>query len=433
MSFVLPELRRPPWELDEWQLGRLVTTIGCGSIFGETLFGALADRYGRRTVFMFTVLLVFGFGVLSSFAPTVHWLAALRFCVGFGYGGNIAVDFTMYSEFLPTQGRGRMMFLLAGFWPVGQILAALMAWYIIPVLGWRAFVVACAIPSLITAFARPFIPESPRWLLTKGRVQEATQVCLEIAELNGKPPESVGLGHGCEVCLENENSSLESASVARDPESYKIPLAHLFNKSLVHTTVGLLLMVSALNYVSYGTLTLMPTFLEMKGIPKASMYLSMVFNSMAQLPGIALGAAGALYIGRLHSIRASMFLTGLGLFAFAFVNKQQHVVACTMFASCFLEASWSLYHVYVPEVYPTDCRAFATGFLSAAGSIVAIAGPFVSAWLMENAKSPINVILAISGTAGLAGIGACTLLQIETKDRDLHDVSVKGSTAKTVP
>jgi len=79
MSFVFPELARGPWKLDEYQLGALATIIGCGSIFGTTLFGGLADMYGRRNVFMITVVIVVVFGLASSFASSYYWLAGLRF------------------------------------------------------------------------------------------------------------------------------------------------------------------------------------------------------------------------------------------------------------------------------------------------------------------------------------------------------------------
>jgi len=421
MSFVFPELANGPWQLNEYQLGSLATIIGCGSIFGTTLFGGLADKYGRRNVFMLTVIFVVIFGIASSFAQSFYWLAGLRFWVGFGYGGNIAVDFTLYSEFLPTHGRGKMLFLLTGFWPLGQIFASLLAWLVIPWLGWQAFVASCTIPSIITAFARPLIPESPRWLLIQGRAEDATQVCCEMAELNGKSAAEVGLDGHTEVCLHNENSVLEDGAI-RENASVLVSIQRFFNESLWRTTVGCLIMVSALNYTGYGTLTLMPRFLQMKGVSQPNMYRSMVLNSTAQLPGVLLATWSATAIGRLIPLKASIFLAGMGLFGFSMVTSEVHISLCTMFASCFLEAGWALYHVYVPEVYPTQCRGLATGFLSAAGSVVAITGPIVSAALLTS-QHLYYVIMVFATVAMLAGASATVLLHIETKDRDLLDVT----------
>lgn len=426
MSFVFPELARAPWELNEYQLGILATVIGCGSICGTMLFGSLADKYGRRGVFMTTVCIVVVFGVLSAFSTSWYWLGGLRFCVGFGYGGNIAVDFTLYSEFLPTQGRGKMLFLLTGFWPLGQIFASLLAWFIIPRFGWQVFVAACTIPTMITALCRPLIPESPRWLLIQGRAEEATKVCCEMAEVNGKCLEvEVGLSEPWEVCLENENTELGTEAQSRANLGFFGSIATFFSPQLWRTTVGCLIMVSALNYTGYGTLTLMPRFLEMKGVPQTSMYESMVLNSTAQLPGVAAATWAATNIGRLVPLQASIFLAGIGLLGFALVTAQSHIMLCTMFASCFMEAGWALYHVYVPEVYPTQCRGLATGFLSAAGSVVAIAGPIASAALMSN-ENVFRAVMVFASVAMAAGVSSVMLLHIETKDRDLIDVSSTG-------
>jgi len=432
MSFVFPELRRVSEDssaiqgLTEYQLGSLATIVSCGSIFGELVFGALADRHGRRPIFMVTVFIVFFFGVASSFAPTVSWLAGLRLFVGVGYGGNIAVDFTLYSEFVPTLDRGRMMFLLTGFWPLGQIFACLLAWFMIPSFGWRAYVATCSVPMLMTALARPLIPESPRWLLTQGKVAEATEVCRDIAVQNGKTPEEIGLGDLHEVCLETESQLLDGVCI----HDSKWPWEDIWSRHMFSTTIGLLILVSALNYVGYGIVTLMPSFLEMKGIPRSSVYISMLLNAVAQIPGVICATWTATNIGRLCPMRSSIFACGLCLFGFAFVQKQGQVLACTMLASMFLETGWALYHVYVPEVYPTECRAFATGFMSAAGSIVAMGGPLVSAFLLDSSKTPFQVIMAFSSCCLFAGFTSCLLLSIETKDRDLLDVSDGQRVAK---
>jgi len=427
LAFVFPELKLAPWALTEWQLATLSAMISCGSIFGETILGAMADQYGRRNIFMITVIIVLVFGVASAFATSHRWLAALRFCVGFGYGGNIAVDFTLYSEFLPTEGRGNMLFLLTLFWPIGQILAAVLAWVCIPTWGWRVYVVVCAVPSLITAFARPFIPESPRWLLTQGRVEEATQICRDICKLNGKTPESIGLDGLSEVCLENEVSSLVSSASPPPREVKKqhtvsTSLETIFGGPLLLTTTAMLIIITSLNFTSYGTNTLMPRILDFKGIRQSSIYLSMVLNAAGQIPGVLVATWLSAKIGRLIPFRAAMLLTGVCLFGFAFAKVTAHVVACTMFASSFLEGGWALYHVYVAEVYPTDCRAFATGLLSAFGSMVAMLGPIISAPLMES-RNTIQAVLAFSCCSMFAGVSACILLNIETKDRDLVDVS----------
>lgn len=427
MSFIFPVLRGRPWYLTEYELGGLAMLVSSGSIFGEIAFGFLADKYGRRTIFMLTVVMVVVFGILSAFAQSVWVLGALRFFVGVGYGGNIAVDFTLYSEFLPTQGRGQMMFLLTGFWPLGQCFACSLAWCLIPWKGWQVFVAACTLPSLITAFARPFIPESPRWLLLQGRVEDATQVVLQMAELNNKTAADIGLGPTFELSLANENSRLEACDDDWN-HSFSI-ITKFFGKALWRTTAGLFVVVTAFNATGYGTLTLMPTLLAMKGVGERNMYRTMLLNALAQFPGVAIGTWFATSYGRLPPLKISIFFTGCALIGFAYARDEDAVLLCTMFASCFLEAGWCLYHVYVPEAYPTEMRGLATGLLSAAGSIVNMVVPVFSAALLES-KNSFRAILSFATISVAAGIGACLLLHVETKDRDLTDVTLSHSGPK---
>jgi putative MFS transporter len=421
MSFVFPELRNGPWQLNEYELGFLCTFLSLGSIFGETFFGYISDRYGRRPIFMLTVMIVVVFGILSAFAPNKYWLGVLRLCVGVGYGGNIAVDLSMFSEFVPTERRGTMLFAMAFFWPLGQCFTCLCAWVVIPPYGWQVFVAVCTLPSLLTCFARPLIPESPRYLATQGRGEEAAEVCRQMARQNGLSPDAVGLYDGVSVVTGNEGRGLVS-ELGGDSD-VRESAQGLFGPKLGSTTLGLLLIVGALNYCGYGVLTLMPSFLEMKGIPKSDMYFSMMMNTVAQFPGIVVAAAFAVGFGRLHTIRGSMFVVGIALFGFAFVNSSEAVLACTMVASSALEVGWALYHVYVPEYYPTELRAFATGVLSAGGSIMSMAAPLVSAGFLQ-AENPFKAILVFAASAIFAGVSSFFLLHVETKDRDLEDVSI---------
>lgn len=427
LGFLMPELREV-WGLGEYELGGLVTFVGCGSIAGELIFGALADKYGRRIVFLVTVLFIIVFGISSAMAPSAFAFAILRFFVGFGYGGCIAVDFTLYSEFLPTEGRGKMLFMLSVFWPAGQICTCLLASWLIPTAGWRTFVASCAVPIIFTACTRPLIPESPRWLLLNGRGAEATEVCIQMAEMNGRSAQEVGLGDSFEVCLDNETSCLESPSA----ES-KVPAStylSLFNSALWRTTCGLVIYAVALNYISYGTCTLMPSLLEMKGIPKASMYRSMLNNSLAQIPGCAVAAIAASWLGRLGPMQAFLLIVSASLISFAFATTPTQVALSSMLASGFVESGWAIYHVYTPEVFPTDIRAFATGFLSASGSIMAAVAPIVSASLIRR-EDPTAAIFAFSSVGLSAAVITWLLLHIETKDRDLYDVAATLPTGKS--
>lgn len=415
MGFVFPELRES-WKLDEYQLGLLASIVGLGSIIGECLWGAVADRIGRRPVFLITVIVVVVAGIASACAPGPFMLCGTRFFVGFGYGGNIAVDFALLSEFLATQARGKHLFWVSTFWPVGQLFTTLAAWALIPHYGWRIFMACCVIPSLLAAFSRPWIPESPRWLLSRGRAQEATQVLRDIAATNGKRPDEVGLPDGTQVTLSNEVSQLSGSS----GDEFYGDTSKLLSADLWRTTVGVSIFVSALNFAGYGITTFMPSFLEMKGIPGRTIYATMTLNALSQFPGVFGVAALAPVYGRLTLIQTSLFCAAAALLAFAFARDRVYVAMCTCFASMFLEGGWAMFHVYVPEAFPTELRASACGLLSATGSVFAMAAPFISAYFVERGLA-FYAIISFSAIVGAASLLTWLFLHIETTDRDLQD------------
>jgi len=414
MAFLFPELRSF-WQVNEYELGMLPAVVGAGSIAGEYLWGWCADRCGRRPIFMGTLVIAVIFAIASAFAWNFRVMCLLRFCCGFGLGGNIAVDFVMFSELLPTRGRGSLLFGISAFWPLGQFLTCLIAWAVIPSMGWRAFVVACAVPSLITCCFRPLVPESPRYLLLNGRVEEATEVCQHIATFNGLSLEEVGLHEGVVLTLENESSHL--TPVTRDEKSFY----RLFSPGIWNTTLGCLFFTAGLGYAGFGASTFMPSLLQMKGIPEMGVYYSMTLSSLAQFPGVFLAAISSSYVGRRPCIVASLLLVSLALAMFAVVGRFSLIVACSCLAQGCLEFGWSLFHVYLPEVYPTEFRATACGFISATGSVLSSAAPMVSAMALDVWGSEEGVIYTFSLVCASCGLAAAMFLHVETVDRDLTD------------
>lgn len=310
------------------------------------------------------------------------------------------------------------MFFAVAFWPLGQLYTTLAAWVLIPSLGWRAFVVACALPPLLAAFMRPLIPESPRWLLMKGRQEEATAVLRLIAETNGdRTAEEVGLGDGVQIQLTNEVSNLIDSS---DNPSYFAEVTKLFSGNLWRTTVGVGFYVSGLNVVSYGIQTFMPSFLEMKGLSMGSLYETATWNALAGFPG-ALGAGVlAIIIGRLPLMHLSLLCISACMFLFSHAFNPTMITIYSCIANAFLESGWAVFNVYVPEAFPTELRATASGALAAAGTLVSMVPPFISAFFVERQQQWLAII-SFAAFALFTSLITWLSLDIETKDRDLQD------------
>ena len=128
------------------------------------LSGMLADRFGRRQLFMLTLLVYAVATGLSALSIALWMLILLRFVVGVGLGGELPVTTTLVTEFMPQKQRGRGIVLLESFWAVGWFVAALVSYLFIPHFGWRSGFLVGMLPAFYVLYLRRGIPESPRYL-----------------------------------------------------------------------------------------------------------------------------------------------------------------------------------------------------------------------------------------------------------------------------
>jgi MFS transporter, putative metabolite:H+ symporter len=204
ISFVIPAVGKE-WNLDGSQLGLLGTAIFLGMLAGAVVWGRVSDLMGRRVGFISTIAIDSVFGLLSAFSPSFTWLIILRTLTGFGVGGTLPVDYSIFAEYLPPQKRGHYLVLLESFWALGAVAAAGLAWLIVPRLGWRWLLAVSALPGIIIFFIRREIPESPRYLLVSGKPEQAREVLAQVAAANGRvlpnrpfaadPVDGAGPGH----------------------------------------------------------------------------------------------------------------------------------------------------------------------------------------------------------------------------------------------
>ena len=178
------------WGLTANQTANMTACVFAGSLVGTLALGYLGDHYGRRPAFLIASAIISGFGVLTAFATGYASLLAIRFMVGFGVGG-VTVPFDIYAEFLPTSHRGTGLLVIEYFWTAGSIMAPLIA-YLTLGTSWRLFVILCAIPCIFSGLLGAYlVPESPRWLISVGRNDEALKVVRDAAKANGVDPEKV--------------------------------------------------------------------------------------------------------------------------------------------------------------------------------------------------------------------------------------------------
>lgn len=172
------------WNLSGEERSTLTAMVFLGIVFGSVFWGWIADKYGRRPAYMYACIVISVGGLFSALAPSYAILTILRAITGFGIGGA-TVPFDLLAEFMPSTHRGRFLSLTMIFWTIGSMFIAGVAWIVLPTMGWRALVLIGAAPVLlVTVLSYFYLPESPRWLLSKHRERDASAVVRASALVN---------------------------------------------------------------------------------------------------------------------------------------------------------------------------------------------------------------------------------------------------------
>lgn len=178
MTFLLGSIKAE-FGLSTAQAGLLASSSFFGMVLGASLSGMLADRFGRKPVFQWSIVLWGVASYLCSTAQSVDSLMLFRILLGIGMGMEFPIAQSMLSELIPATRRGRYIALMDGFWPLGFVAAGVLSYFLLPVIGWRDIFLVLAVPAVFVLVIRFFIPESPRWLEQAGRGTRRTPCSSE--------------------------------------------------------------------------------------------------------------------------------------------------------------------------------------------------------------------------------------------------------------
>ncbi|MDR0365237.1 MAG: MFS transporter [Bifidobacteriaceae bacterium] len=373
ISFVLVALPQS-WGITDGSKSAIAAAGFAGMAIGASVGGLIADRLGRRQVFAFT-LLIYGVATgASALAWSVGALIALRFVVGLGLGAELPVASTLVSEFSPPRIRGRMIVWLEAFWAVGWTAAALIGFYVgdphgaFGAAGWRWALVVGAVPALWAVFVRRSLPESVRFLESKGRFDEAEQV-VEAFEAAGHTSRR-GAAHTDPV-----PDAAPAADVANAGEEFtpvRARVSALFTGGMARRTVAIWAAWFCVNFAYYGAFTWLPSLLVKDGIGVTKSLGYTLIITLAQLPGYACAAWLIEKWGRRMTL--TVFLIGsaaaAGLFSQA--HTPGPIIAAGMLLSFFNLGAWGALYAVTPEIYPTSLRGTGAGWAAGFGRVASI-------------------------------------------------------------
>ena len=406
---VLSELLHSGWSTLELN-AHFISATFIGISLGVFIAGIVGDHLGRRFSYQFN-LLVFGLASFAAaLAPSMPWLIAIRFVMGIGLGAEFVVGYSLITEFMPPQYRGRAISVVAFFSLSAALVAAFLSFLIIPSFGWRWLFVIAGTGAVIAWYLRKDLPESPRWLEAAGRTERAETVLRAIET-------EVGRDH-----------ALPPVASGAPPASTDVSIWILFSPPVVKRTLLAMLVNIAIGFGTYGFVTWLPTFFVKQGFSVSdALRMNTIIQFGAPL-GPLLGIWLADKIGRRNGIIWGGICAALLGLAFPFQTQMSLIVANGLLLNTFVLGLLVLgVGSYTPELFPTEFRMRGNGVAQLAGRVTTILSPYLVLALYQ----PYGVLGVAAAAAAifLCMALATALARVETRLKPLEAIGAEATPA----
>lgn len=368
IAFVLAKMINT-WNLTPVQIGYIGSAGLLGMAVGAILSGTLADRIGRKKLFIATLV---GYSIgtgLCGLAWSYESLLVFRFLVGAGVGGQPPVANAMMGEFAPTKHRGKMLVLQNSSWAFGWLLSALLSYTVIPHFGWQLAFFIGAAPVVLVFYLWKVLPESPMYLMSKGRYEEAHQLVAGIEKDLGVP---VG---------EAPRATEKTAVIAT-----KFGFADLWSAPYIRRTVCLWILWFGMVYSYYGIFTWLPSLLVKSGHTLLRSFEFLMYMTLAQIPGYFTAAYLVDKIGRKPTMGGLLVLCAISAYMFGNAKTATEILVWGCLMSFSNLGAWGITHTYSSEQYPTHARATGVGWAAACGRMGGILAPIIVGTLMTGSN-----------------------------------------------
>jgi len=375
MTFLLAPISQH-FGLTAAQTGVLGSASFAGMFFGAIGAGTLADRYGRQRVFKYSIVIWGLASVALAFAWSFESLVTFRFLLGIGMGAEFPVAAAILAEFMPSSKRGRYAALLEGAWPIGFITAGVAAYiFVASSLDWRGFFAMQAVLAIVALIIRRNLPESPRWLASRGQAEAAEHTMSILEE---KVRQAVGRPLPEPTPVQEAHRDLTDTAGLRG-----LLLRQRRSRTLTVWAVWFCLMTGY-----YGLTTWIGKLLTDNGMDVAKSIGFVLAMALWGIPGFLSAAYLIERLGRRYCLAG--YTIGAGIAAFFYGGSSgtvELIIAGSFLQFCFFGMFSSIF-AYTPELFPTHSRAAGMGSATALGRLGSVFGPIA-----------VPVLLAAGGTA----------------------------------
>jgi putative MFS transporter len=397
VSYAMPSVTKE-WNLTPVVLGTLATAGMWGMLVGVLFWGPLCDRFGRKFGFAGTVL---GFSLLTgltALSQDAFQFGAFRFLTGLFLGGMVPINTACTAEYVSASHRGRFVSVLTCFWPLGMLMAAGCSMWLVADYGWRVLFYIGAIPILLGLAVIMLMPESPRWLAIRGRTEEAGDVLRKLG------------------ANEEDVRNLQSEKAVR-----KLPLTTLLKPPYLKRFIFTSGYFFFGHFGYYGILLWLPTLLVT--VHQLSLAKTFSYTFMVAI-AVLLGRLTAFYtidaFGRKQLFYVGFGLGGVACLLFGLIENPDYLVWGACILMYIIEQGGAGIIVWTPELYPSEIRATANGWSSAAGRLASGISPIVVGYFLGN-----QWIYGVFVLFAIVFWIVCALVYfmgIETKGKTLDDI-----------
>jgi Sugar phosphate permease len=409
------------YHLDSFTKGLLSTISTLGIVVAILPSGWLADRVGRKRILVFGTIWYALFSLLCGFAPNIPTLIGLRFLAGIGMGAVFPIPYTMAAEIISQRFRGIMTAVLDSFLSVGYFLAPVCAFILssqsATQQGWRVLFLIGGLPLLYVPALLAWLPESPRWLQTQGRIKEAHNVVLQL-ETN------VERATGTSLPTLHIVPARSSAAPVRSTSSIK----DLFNRTYRKRTGMMWVAFACILFIFYAVQTYTPSVLVQQGYGIGNAFLFTSIIVIASIPGKYCAGFAMENIGRKRTLIIFTLLAALCALLFGI----SHNVVLALISGCLLSFFGigvdPVIKIYGAEQYPTAIRETGSSTFEGVGRFFGgVLAPFIMSFTLSN----VGILGSYLFVAAISGIGVLAVLFFgnETKGKLVEDVVIEDIAA----